>query len=162
LKGGSGGEGAQQQKRSFALCDLNYVCLFAWALWTLWGIMSSSAGFVEDNITEEASEADPLPELRVAALRGDPDSQYALGGKIADRDAGEAARWYLAAAMQGHVKAQKFLGGCFAAGKGVEQDFAKAVRWYREAAEQGQCGSSSNSAFVSTMAKVSTRISRRP
>ena len=51
--------------------------------------------------------------------------------------AGEVARWFRLAAVQGHADAQFNLGHMFENGQGVTQDRAEAARWYRMAAAQG-------------------------
>ena len=53
------------------------------------------------------------------------------------RIAGEVARWFRLAAVQGHADAQFNLGHMFENGQGVTQDRAEAARWYRMAAAQG-------------------------
>jgi Sel1 repeat len=87
----------------------------------------------------------PMEELRAAAEGGDAGAQFEMGRKTEDYgDAAGAARWYLAAAEQGHAEAQGEVGVCFYTGKGVDRDFEQALRWYRKGAEQGdaraQCG----------------------
>ena len=52
----------------------------------------------------------------------------------------EAIRWYRRAAEQGHARAQRNLGVCYAIGTGVDQDTVEAVKWYRKAAEQEDIG----------------------
>jgi Sel1 repeat len=81
----------------------------------------------------------PLEELRTAAEGGDAGAQCALGKKIWKEDVNspEAARWFRAAAEQGHAEAQVSLGMCFFDGKGVDKDRVEAVSWFRKAAEQG-------------------------
>jgi len=49
----------------------------------------------------------------------------------------EAARWFEAAARQGHIKAQCTLGKMYEDGRGVPRDYTMAVQWFRESAEQG-------------------------
>ena len=51
--------------------------------------------------------------------------------------AGEVARWFRLAAVQGHADAQFNLGHMFESGLGVAKDRAEAARWYRMAAAQG-------------------------
>jgi Sel1 repeat len=77
-------------------------------------------------------------ELEVAAKSGNSGAQYALGKKRQkEPDAAEAARWFRAAAEQGHAEAQNDLGVCFYNGVGVDRDVAEAAKWYRKAADQG-------------------------
>jgi len=49
----------------------------------------------------------------------------------------KAARWYRAAAVLGHARAQGQLGFMYQTGQGVDRDYAQAVKWNRMAAEQG-------------------------
>ena len=103
--------------------------------------------------------------LRKAAEKGDAEAQYRLARLIKPEDPSsgvysmnrgegenasfallkrissesdiEAAKWYLAAAKQGHAKAQYCVALCYDYGDGVEEDKAECVRWYRAAADQG-------------------------
>jgi len=45
--------------------------------------------------------------------------------------------WYLKAAEQGHVKAERNVGHCYHDGEGTEQDDEMAKKWLRKAAKDG-------------------------
>lgn len=103
--------------------------------------------------------------LRKAAEKGDAEAQYRLARLIKPEDPSsgvccmnrgdrvnpsfvlmkrvssesdiEAAKWYLAAAKQGHAMAQYCVALCYDYGDGVDEDKAECVRWYRAAADQG-------------------------
>ena len=60
--------------------------------------------------------------------------------KEAPADKAEAARWFRAAADQGHAVAQYYLGYMYSRGDGVPGDDASAIHWYRLAAERGHTG----------------------
>ncbi|MDR2560171.1 MAG: hypothetical protein LBC63_00140 [Holophagales bacterium] len=49
----------------------------------------------------------------------------------------KAAEWYAKAADQGHVAAQRILGGLYFRGEFFQQDIKKALEWWEKAAEQG-------------------------
>lgn len=74
-------------------------------------------------------------QLLPAGHSGDPRAQFMLG-QLSDsglgpvqRDASEAARWYRAAARQGHGPAQYALARAYAEGSGVPVDGTQAVAW---------------------------------
>jgi TPR repeat protein len=76
-------------------------------------------------------------------------SQINLGVMYADgrgvvRDDYEAARWFRAAATQGHAVGQNRLGIFYAKGRGVARNDAEAVRWFRAAAAQGDANAIRN------------------
>ncbi|MCF8483891.1 MAG: caspase family protein [Rhodobacteraceae bacterium] len=52
----------------------------------------------------------------------------------------EAAKWYLAAAQQGHAQAMNNLGLMLKNGEGVPEDDVEAVKWFRAAADKGVAG----------------------
>ena len=80
--------------------------------------------------------------LRDMATRGQPVVQYQLGlahsegVRFFPKDEAVAARWFLEAARQGHIKAPYSLGWMYATGRGVTKDYEEVVRWYRLAAKQ--------------------------
>ena len=81
-------------------------------------------------------------ELTVAALSGDPDSQYKLGeiyykGEEVDRDTEQAAFWFKEAAKHKHADAMYRLGVCFINGEGVERNDATGHGFIRQAAKLG-------------------------
>ncbi len=65
--------------------------------------------------------------------------QFNLGsmydkGEGVPQDYKEAARWYRAAAEQGHANAQLYLGGMYQRRQGVPQDYVQAHMWFNLAA----------------------------
>ena len=62
-------------------------------------------------------------------------AQYALGelyfyGRGVSHDYGEAVKWYLAAARQGHAAAQFVMGAMYQEGWGLKRDHVEAYMWY--------------------------------
>ena len=79
-----------------------------------------------------------LEKLLVDARTGNAQAQFNLGSSFSKGpDFKQAARWYLEAANQDHVKAQFALGVMLAGGRGVPQDEAKALIWIGKAAQRG-------------------------
>lgn len=80
------------------------------------------------------------------AESGNDDAQATLGMVHefaffgAQKDEAMAAKWYRAAAEQGHAFAQFRLGASYANGEGLPQDYGQAALWYRKAAENGVPG----------------------
>jgi hypothetical protein len=69
-------------------------------------------------------------------------SQYNLAksyesGKGMRKNENKAAHYYILAAKQGHMGAQKRLGYLYQHGIGVNQNESEAIHWYTKAAEQG-------------------------
>src|SRR3979411_509408 len=96
-----------------------------------------------------AQSAADIPAVRLAAERGDAQSQYALGlayefGKGVSVDPGQAAMWYRRAAAQGYPGAQFNLGVAYANGPGMEQSLAQGAQWYRKAANNGDVSAQFN------------------
>ena len=81
--------------------------------------------------------------LSKLADRGDPDAQFRLGYRFAfcrdrhRRDLGRAFALWRAAAEQGHVRAQFYLGTCYDFGDGTRRNVRRAMQWYRRAAVAG-------------------------
>ncbi len=72
------------------------------------------------------------------AARGDRWAMVGLGHVAAMRGAdAEAARWYHAAAVRGHVEAQVLLASAYLEGRGVAWNPALAYAWYHLAAQNG-------------------------
>jgi localization factor PodJL len=63
-------------------------------------------------------------------------------------DAGEAVRWYEAAAAQGNRKAMHALGVAYAEGRGTQKDLSTAARWFSKAAQLGFLNSEFNLAVL--------------
>ena len=57
-------------------------------------------------------------------------------GKGTPKSSFQAARWFQAAAEQGHAKAQFKLGQMYKNGKGVERNETTAFKWFLKAADQ--------------------------
>ncbi len=107
--------------------------------------------------SEESSPFDvegAVPFWRPLAETGDVFAQYHLGlvylggGAVKYDDEAErlvrvgaydaeAAKWFQAAADQGHAEARRTLGWMYNSGHGVPKSSSEAVRWFRLAAEQG-------------------------
>ena len=96
--------------------------------------------------TSPASERLPAaiggPNLRLAALAGDPLAAYEVGVRFADGrlvpvNNEEAAHWLEIAAKHGIVPAQFRLGTLYEKGLGVKKDLATAGDLYRAAADKG-------------------------
>ncbi len=74
---------------------------------------------------------------------GDAETMYSLGriyenGECgADKNYGEAKKWYAKAAKNEHVEAMYCLGKIYENGYGVKKSYVEAEKWYREAAENG-------------------------
>jgi TPR repeat protein/Leucine-rich repeat (LRR) protein len=83
-----------------------------------------------------------LPEsVRALMEQGEPLMQSNAGlmyehGTFAEDEA-RAAKIYAKAAEQGDATGQRYLGMCYAHGKGVEKDEARAAKLYAKAADQG-------------------------
>lgn len=61
-------------------------------------------------------------------LRRQPDALLDVPGE-ADRNLGEAARWFLQAAVRGHVEARLNIGMMLSVGAGIEPDLIAAYQW---------------------------------
>lgn len=88
-----------------------------------------------------------LQWLTRAAETGNPDYQFDLGSALMRAqgpDYRSAARWYDAAAQQGHVEAKTNLGLLYLQGTGVPEDPAEAQRLFREAAQAGDAQAQNN------------------
>jgi putative methionine-R-sulfoxide reductase with GAF domain len=121
---------------------VSVVC-FAFAIWMAapWisKLMSSRPNFpihpsADADSLHEPYALMPLSDLRKLADQGDPAAEYALGKHYANRDAVKqdyraAKDWFLAAAEQGHIRAQGKVAAAFWSGKGVPQDYSKAYFW---------------------------------
>lgn len=97
-----------------------------------------------DTIPQRRSEsAKAIALARPLAEKGDATAQYELGVlyaeaiDVANRNWFEVARWFKAAAEQGHVQAQYRLAEAYVEGRGVRIDFTEALRWYKASAAQG-------------------------
>jgi TPR repeat protein len=73
-------------------------------------------------------------ETRYSIVRATLGFMY-FSGLGVTQDYSKAVEWFVAAAQQGHVVAQKNLGSIYAGGYGLPQDYREAARWYLMAAE---------------------------
>ncbi len=87
-----------------------------------------------------------FPELQEIGLRaeeGDADAQYRLAGMLstgegAPQSMDDAARWYLAAAAQGHELAAYKVALLYLRGRGFpRRDYVQAYRWFSISADLG-------------------------
>ena len=104
-------------------------------------LVAQVAELAVDRLLGRAGQGDALAAAELGR-------RYRAGVFGVRRDYGEAAKWYRAAADQGHAVSQYVLGLQYAIGQGVEQDYAKAAEWMRRAAEQGDAGAE---AYLRTM-----------
>jgi localization factor PodJL len=93
------------------------------------------------------------PNLRAAALKGDPTAAYEVGvrfaeGKGVPQDLDEAAKWYDRAAQTGIIPAVFRLGTLYEKGMGVKKDADVARRYYLQAAERGNAKAMHNLAVL--------------
>ncbi|NIR59989.1 MAG: sel1 repeat family protein [Gammaproteobacteria bacterium] len=84
-----------------------------------------------------------MREIGLKAESGDAEAQYALAGMLstgqgAPQSLDDAARWYLAAAEQGHGLASYKVALLYLRGRGFpRKDFVQAYRWFSTAASLG-------------------------
>jgi localization factor PodJL len=93
------------------------------------------------------------PNLRTAALKGDPTAAYEVGvrfaeGKGIQPNFEEAAKWYDRAASAGIIPAVFRLGTLYEKGMGVKKDIDTARRYYIQAAERGNAKAMHNLAVL--------------
>jgi len=93
------------------------------------------------------------PNLRAAALKGDPTAAYEIGvrfaeGKGVPQNVDEAAKWYDRAAQAGIIPAIFRLGTLYEKGLGVKKDPDLARRYYQQAAERGNAKAMHNLAVL--------------
>jgi TPR repeat protein len=91
---------------------------------------------------------------RVVQLTGnidddDDEDPYDTGEKYyAEKNYGEAVKWYRKSAEQGNPKGQHDLGWMYKNGYGVEQNYTEAVKWYRKSAEQGHASAQNGLGYM--------------
>ncbi len=101
-------------------------------------IASDSVGEAPSTVSDAES-----PSIDSNAVSADASVANCYGSY--ERENWSAAFVYCAAAAeQGDVDAQTFIGWMYAEGRGVAKDGAEAVRWYRKAAEQGVAQAQNN------------------
>jgi len=93
------------------------------------------------------------PNLRSAALKGDPTAAFEIGvrfaeGKGVQPNLEEAAKWYDRAAQAGIIPAVFRLGTLYEKGMGVKKDVDTARRYYMQAAERGNAKAMHNLAVL--------------
>jgi localization factor PodJL len=93
------------------------------------------------------------PNLRAAALKGDPTAAYEVAvrfaeGKGVQPNLEEAAKWYDRAANAGIIPAVFRLGTLYEKGMGVKKDLDTARRYYIQAAERGNAKAMHNLAVL--------------
>jgi localization factor PodJL len=93
------------------------------------------------------------PNLRAAALKGDPTAAYEVGVRFAEGKGiqpsfEEAAKWYDRAANAGIIPAVFRLGTLYEKGMGVKKDIDTARRYYIQAAERGNAKAMHNLAVL--------------
>jgi localization factor PodJL len=93
------------------------------------------------------------PQLRAAAIKGDPAAAYEIGlrfaeGKGVAQNFDEAAKWYDRAAQAGLIPAIFRLGTFYEKGLGVKKDHELARRYYLKAAERGNAKAMHNLAAL--------------
>lgn len=96
--------------------------------------------------TLQIEEEELLQKMIDAADTGDAAAQCSLGACFqngyhgAEKNIGEAIKFYRKAVAQGNPEAQFLLGACYYNGNGVEKNLDEAVRLFHEAATQGIAG----------------------
>ena len=97
-----------------------------------------------------ASQAQAANWYRKAADQGNSEAMFRLariisrGAPGVEKNPEFAAKLYDAAARQGHVEAQNWLGYSYEHGLGIQQSDASAVEWYTKAANAGFAAAQSN------------------
>lgn len=110
------------------------VCLALSAASAVWA-QSGLSEQVQEQLAR-AKQGDALAQFRVANAYD--------SGRGAPRDAGEAMRWYLAAAEQGHAEAQNSVGS----GLQADKRFSEARAWYEKAASRNHALATNNLAYL--------------
>ena len=103
--------------------------------------------------TEKLPDSIGGPQLRAAALKGDPAAAYEIGvryaearGVVANYD--EAAKWYDRAAQAGLVPAMFRIGTLYEKGMSVKKDVEMARKYYTAAADRGNAKAMHNLAVL--------------
>jgi len=95
--------------------------------------------------TVTANDTAKLISLRQRAEGGDTRAQYELGFMHeygtggAQRDPGEALKWYRRAAEKGEISAKQAIAGMYFEGIGVTKDYAEAARWSGVQSQMRRC-----------------------
>jgi len=109
-------------------------------LWVVGVLLFVGCGKSPNQPSSSAPAPGNRAELEKKAAQGDGPAQNALGkiyleGRRSEQT--QAVRWFQAAAGQGIVEAQYYLGMMAEAGRGVPRDETNALQWYLKAAEHG-------------------------
>ncbi|MBB5049463.1 localization factor PodJL [Rhodopseudomonas rhenobacensis] len=112
-----------------------------------------AASLVAIPANEKLPDAIGGPQLRIAALKGDPAAAYEIGvryaeGKTVPANIDEAAKWYERAAQAGIVPAIFRVGTLYEKGLSVKRDLGAARRYYILAAERGNAKAMHNLAVL--------------
>lgn len=96
----------------------------------------------------DARAQSQLKTIKEMAEGGNIRLQYQLGVMYLEledvRDYAEAFRWFMKAAEQGNIEAQRRLGDIYNNGLGVTRDYSEAIKWYRMAKDKGDATAGSN------------------
>lgn len=108
------------------------------ALIILFIISAASVGYLFYTPASAKAESELL-ETKLAALRGDPESQmdYGLQCMISDSKFDDGMSWIKKACDQGYPPALCFMGECYFEGRILEKDVAKGIELYRQSAIKG-------------------------
>jgi localization factor PodJL len=117
------------------------------------GTASSDAAPAPVSTSETLPDALGGPQLRAAALKGDPAAAYEVAlrfaeGKGVPVNLDEAAKWYARSAQAGIVPAMFRLGTFYEKGLGVKKNVDTARRYYLMAAEHGNAKAMHNLAVL--------------
>jgi len=131
-------------------------------------VISVSASFpscVNALFDRAPQRSDDISQLIQKADQGDRTAQFRLGvayesGVGAEKNYGEAIRWYRRAANAGHSGAQNNLGSMYGRGLGVAQNDVEAMKWYLRAAADGHPAAQFNAGSCTTPARE-FRVARR-
>jgi hypothetical protein len=105
------------------------ICVFA---------LLVSVAFAESlGETQKKTESAEIIELRQKAEAGHAESQVKLAVNYRYANPSESAKWWRAAAEQGHLSAQFNLAEYLMRGRGIAKDVYEAIEWYTKAAESG-------------------------
>ena len=107
-------------------------------------VLASSETAKSDGLSPSATplETTSVDQLLLAAQKGDPNAENALGlryatGQGVKLSEAEAVHWFTKAAEQGYVPAQSKLGSLYYSGRGVPQDLTRAYFWMAVARQGG-------------------------
>lgn len=100
--------------------------------------LASPIVFARRAISVEKNPAKAIRLLRGPAKAGNSEASSLMGNLYyRDKEFEKARSWFQAAARDGDVEAQRYLGMIFFLGQGVEQDYAQASLWLGKATQGG-------------------------